>query len=108
MPMDVGRGPTAASSADSSAASSVAGSVMVPSSAMLLAMGTSSAADPPPTEQSLAEREAALSALLAASDAKHAELSERMMQVYEAQQEKLVMLRQMEKTLSSQAGRQTQ
>lgn len=94
---------SSAAAGDSSTASSVAGSVMVPSAAMLLAMGTSTAADPP-SEQSLAEREAALSALLAASDAKHAELSERMMQVYEAQAEKLVMLRQMEKTLSSQAG----
>lgn len=55
-------------------------------------------------ELSLAEREARLAALLAQSETAHAELSERMRDVYERQGEKLTMLRIMEKTLSSQAG----
>jgi hypothetical protein len=92
-----------------SLASSVANSMAVPTSAALLALGASGAGagaggESQPSEQSLAEREAALSSLLAASESAHAELSERMLQVYEAQQEKLIVLRQMEKTLSSQAG----
>ena len=53
---------------------------------------------------SLEEREARLAALLAESQLAHAELSERMMDVYTQQGEKLVVLRLMEKTLSSQAG----
>jgi hypothetical protein len=92
-----------------SLASSVANSMAVPTSAALLALGASgggagAGGESQPSEQSLAEREAALSSLLAASESAHAELSERMLQVYEAQQEKLIVLRQMEKTLSSQAG----
>jgi len=102
-PINVAGTANAASTDDSSsAASSVAASVPVPSAASLLALGA--AGSEPVSEQTLAEREEALSALLAASELEHAELSERMMRVYEAQAEKLVMLRQMEKTLSSQAG----
>ena len=57
------------------------------------------------SEPSLEARELRLQAMLAESELKHAELSERMMDVYEKQGEKLSMLRMMEKTLSSQAGR---
>lgn len=53
---------------------------------------------------SLEEREARLAAMLQESELAHAELSERMLDVYEKQGEKLTMLRIMEKTLSSQAG----
>lgn len=67
---------------------------------------SSSSSDGVPEDSviSLEERETRLSALLAESELAHAELSERMLDVYEKQTEKLTMLRIMEKTLSSQAG----